>query len=240
MPADNPSERDLLRESLAPGRDCIPVEKLEACLDSIPADLAAHLGSCAHCQCELSLLRSFMREPDGEEAAAVQAVAKRLRVPEVGPTPLPWWKGLLQLRWFSPAAVAAAAMLIAVAAGLEWRHSGAPRLTVPNQPEAEVLRSGSISGIAPEGDLTEVPSRIRWQPVAGAARYQVQLLEVDHTELWSTVIAESQVEIPPAVQAKIVPAKTLLLQVTALNGAGAKLAESGFIRFRLLQKVYSH
>lgn len=242
--ADEPAGRDLIRNAMGPGRDCMPVEMLEQCVDpaSIPPDLAGHLDSCAYCRAELELLRSFLRAPNSDEAKAVRMITKRMQLPgsAAKPAPFSWWKGLFHIRWLSPAAVAMAGVLFAVAVGLEWRHGTEPRINVPNQPETEVLRSGSISVIAPLGDLTEVPNRIAWQPVSGAAQYQVRLLEVDRTQLWNTSTSATEAEIPAAIRSKVVPAKTLLIQVSAMDHSNRKLAESDFVRFRLLQNVYPH
>jgi hypothetical protein len=145
----------------------------------------------------------------------------------------------LQVRWLG-AAVAMAGVLIVVAVGLQWRRGSPPRLDAPNREEREILRSGTISVVSPVGDLKELPTRIQWQPAADAARYDVRLLEVDRSELWTTSTTAAEADIPPAIQSKIVPAKTLLIQVSAFDRADRKLAESESVRFRVLQKVYSH
>ena len=244
MAADNATGRDPIRAALGPGRDCLPVAALERCVDpeSVPAELAAHLGSCFHCRTELDLLRSFLRAPSGDEAEAIGGITERLRLPgtcaEVARSP--WWKDLLQVRRLRLAAVAMAGVFIAIAIGLQWRHGSAPRLNVPNQPEMEVLRSGSIPVIAPTGDITEAPTRIQWQPVPGARQYRIRLLEVDRSELWNTLTSGPEAAIPAPIRSKIVPAKTLLVQVIAFDSSDRKLAESDYVHFRLLQKVYSH
>jgi hypothetical protein len=243
MASERPSEREILREALRPGKNCLPVEKLELCVDAAatPRELAQHLESCAYCRAELDLLRSFCEPVRAGEAEAVRMVAERLHSPRIvqSAAPAPWWKSIFQVRWLSPAAIAMAGVLIAIAVGIQWRHSVAPQLHAPGQPEEDVLRSGSLSVMAPAGDLQTVPDQIRWQTVPGAARYQVRLLEVDHAELWNNSTAESQLDIPPQVRSKIVPAKTLLLHVLAFDSSGRKVAESELVRFRLLQKVYT-
>ena len=133
--------------------------------------------------------------------------------------------------------MAVAAVLIAAAVGVEWRFAGPPALRPAG--ELEVMRSRELELLAPRGDLHETPREIQWQPVAGCAKYGVRLLEVDGTELWKMETAQTRVEIPPQVQERIVPAKTLLCEVVAFDAAGRKTAESETVRFRLLQKVYS-
>ena len=65
-------------------------------------------------------------------------------------------------------------------------------------------------------------------------------MEVDRGELWSAETTATQIDLPPVAENLIVPAKTLLIQVTALDAAGSRIAESESVRFRLLQKLYTH
>ena len=240
------SERDVLRQALTAGSDCPPIEKLELLLEAAPPpDLARHVESCPHCRTELDLLRVFRTAPRDEgETDAVRRIAARLQspIPEVAharpDVREPWWKAIFATRWLSPVAIAAACALIAIAVGIQVRHGSAPGLSTPGAAESEVLRSGSFNVIAPLGDTAEVPQTIRWQAVPDAVRYEVRLLEVDRHELWKTTTTLPQAEIPTPLQAAIVPAKTLLLRVTAFDGSGRKLAESEPAKFRLLQKVY--
>ena len=119
---------------------------------------------------------------------------------------------------------------------VQLRH--APPKLHPPDPNHETLRSGAIQVLAPSGDVQSIPDEIRWEATAGAAQYQIRLLEVDGTELWKTDTAANTIAVPPAVRQRIVPLKTLVLEIAALDGSGRRLAHSGTIRFRLLQKVY--
>ena len=242
----NPLEREILRQSLAAGMDCPPIEKLESLLgqDASSVELARHVETCAHCLTELNLLRSFQTEPrDQEEADAVRLIESRLRPVLDGRAPQEaprrWWTQLFTVRWLSPVAIAAACALIAIAIGLQLKHEPAPTLTAFNSTGGEVLRSGAVSLIAPLGDVTEVPTTVRWQPVPDAVQYEVRLLEVDHHQLWKAGVSLPEANLPRQVQSSIVPAKTLLLQVTAMDSSGRKVAESALSSFRLLQKVYT-
>jgi hypothetical protein len=245
MPFDPRSERRIIAQALVPGKDCPSIEKFEVCIDgnAIPGDLARHLESCAYCRTELDLLRSFHTPPRNEaEAEAVQLITERLRSPRL-PVPRsvePWWRRAFQMRWLSPAVVAVAGMLIAAAVGIQWRHSLEPHLFVPAHPEQDVLRSGTIKVISPSGDIPSVPDKIRWEQTPEAKQYRVSILEVDHTELWFASTAQSSIDLPASVQTRIVPAKTILVHLAAFDSSGRKLAESDFVRFRLLQTVYSH
>jgi hypothetical protein len=234
-------EEDWLKQALGPKKDCLSLEALEMCAgENAPVEFGRHLSSCAHCRAELALFRSFHEGPrDAAEIEATARIADRLHSPrslqpEAAPSPRrSWW----QVRWLGPGAAAVAAALIIGAVGLEWRHRGAPPIDVSTGAE-DTLRSGGITLISPRGDITEAPAQIQWQVVAGAARYEIKLLEVDHTVLWSGSTGDSRIEIPQTARSQIVPAKTLLLQVRAVDSAGRIVAESELSRFRLLQNVY--
>jgi hypothetical protein len=236
-------ERRLLSRALAPGKDCLNVEQLEMCVRGEAApELSQRLEACAHCQAELELLRAFLDGPrNPNEADAVREITRRLQTPRAIPAAAPrrWWREFLQAQWFGPAAMVAAGLLIVTAVGLEWGRRGAPQIYAPGRPEDNVLRSGSLSLFAPSGDLASPPSQIRWQAIDGAAKYEVRLLEVDHSEVWSDSTSAPQTNIPQPVQARMVPAKPFLVQVRAFNSGGRKLAESGVVRFRVLPKVYT-
>jgi hypothetical protein len=250
MPDEGPSEQPILRAALGLGRDCPAIGQLEQLLDQsdpAPSPLSQHVESCSYCQTELHLMRVFQEgKPPEAEEAAVRSVALQLRqrsaeifhAGTASPTNREpsWWRSFWNVRWLSPAALAMAGVLIVVAVSVEWRK-GPPGLRPPS-PEQEVLRSGAIAVIAPVGDLQQAPREIQWQPAPNAVKYQVRLLEVDRTELWKTDTTENRIDLPPQVRALIVPAKTLLCQVSAFDATGRSVAESNVVRFRLLQNVY--
>jgi len=65
----------------------------------------------------------------------------------------------------------------------------------------------------------------------------VNLLEVDHTELWKTETTTVSIQIPGAVRARIQPAKSLLWQVIALDAAGRRLGSSDLEKFRVVPHI---
>jgi hypothetical protein len=69
--------------------------------------------------------------------------------------------------------------------------------------------------------------------VPGAVTYDVALVEVDGTTLWTAKTRSSRVDLPRAVSAKLVPGKTVMWQVTA-RGDGNVLADSGLVKFRVV------
>jgi hypothetical protein len=117
------------------------------------------------------------------------------------------------------------------------RQSAVPALH-PGDQGREVLRSSTLTLTAPVGDLSEAPDEIAWQAVAGAVKYQVRLLEVDRTPLWQAETDAARVALPSGVRNRIVPAKTLLCEVAAFDGAGAKIADSEAVRFRITPSIH--
>jgi hypothetical protein len=244
MPDDVPSEQHIWQAALRPGENCLPVEQLEKLVleDSAPA-LAEHVRSCAYCTTQLQLLREFSAGNLKEsETEAVQLITARLRersdeifgrpgVP--GEAPETWWKTLWRTPWLRPAALALAGLSIVVVLSLQMRIS--PPGIRPPSPEQEVLRSNTISILAPAGDVREVPNEIRWQAAPNAVRYQARLLQVDGAELWKGETATNAIGLPSAIRARVVPAKTLLCQVLAFDASGKQVGQSDTVRFRLLQ-----
>jgi hypothetical protein len=246
MPNKEPSEKQVLQSGLGPGDDCLPVEQLEKFVmegSTPPAPLAEHVKSCTYCRTQVQLLREFdAGTPREIETEAVRLITSRLRARsnEIFPAsrePVevrePWWRAFWRAPWLSPAALALAGILVAVALSLQMRNAP-PGLHPPN-PDREVLRSNAISVIAPTGDIHQAPSEIRWQAAPNAVRYEARLLEVDGAELWIAETPENRIELPAAVRARVVPAKTLLCQVLAFDASGHRVAQSETVRFRLLQ-----
>ena len=137
------------------------------------------------------------------------------------------------VRRISATALSLAAMVIAVVVGLSIRTSKEPALISDGVSGSRMLRSEGVVALAPIGDLIQSPAELRWQPLPGAARYSVKLMEVDHSELWQASLEQTAVPLPAAVREKVVLGKTLLWQVTALDSAGKALANSRLERFRL-------
>jgi hypothetical protein len=252
MSSESRKDEDLLRDALAPGTDCPSIEDLGHYLDERgdPAwrgALQSHLSLCAHCRTELHLLQEFESgEVSAQEAAAVRAVTEQLtrRSSEIlshreaARDRRPGLQEIFTARWLSPAAVAFAGILVIAGVGLEMRKSAAPALHPGSDAGSEILRSSALTVLAPVGDLNEAPGDVQWQPVAGAAKYQVRLLEVDRSQLWRTETADTHTALAVAVRNRIVPGKTILCEVIALDAAGAKIADSEIVRFRVVPKFH--
>jgi hypothetical protein len=250
MPNRDSAENNELRAALGAGRDCPPIEQLEQWLaksGTVSPDMSRHIETCAYCKTELALLRDFQSGALREsEAAPVRIITERLRARSSAILPArpeaqlrdSWWRAFWTVRWLTPAALAAAAVLIFIAVDVQWRNS-APALHAPAAPDQEVMRSGAITVVSPRGDVQQTPAQVRWQPIRGAVKYRVRLMEVDHSELWSAETTEEHIDLPGEAREHIVPLKTLLWEVSGLDSSGRVVAESNSIAFRLLQTVYT-
>ncbi len=256
---DSSFQGELLRASLDRTSECPPVEALAHMLDrpeGADAKMRTHADSCAFCKTELRMLETFREaEIPASDAAAVQQIAARLRVqstraqsaqirPGVSvatPSSSSWIERMIQrvfgAGWLQPAALALAGALLVIAIGLQLRHRSPLLDTTAG---SDVFRSGTFSISSPVGDLQNVPSEIRWEAVPSAAKYEVHFMEVDHRELWKGISTQSSIEVPAEVRPRIVPLKTLLLEVDAFDANGRKVAQSEVVRFRVLQSFYSH
>lgn len=235
-------ERKVLNDALRPGPECIDVEQLARFVDAaLPDDerrrVAAHVDACLTCQAEVAFLQAFTdTRVSREESAAIDGVVSELRR---RPSPIPAARvdepraprsiSLGMLRAF----LAATAALLVVAGSFFMFRSQAPQFPRDIDAGGGATRSLTVTVRGPIGDVTSVPARLEWQAVAGAVRYRARIMEVDRTEVWSAEVGEPGVELPAAVRARIVPAKTLLWDVTAYGVSNAPIAASEIQRFRL-------
>ena len=248
MPNRGPDD-ELLAAALSAGSDCPPLEELEHLLDEQPPPpLKQHLDRCLHCQTELQMLRLFTSAEVAErDKQAVDSIAARLkaRSTAVGTERTAiegresWWRLILAARWLTPAAVTLAVALFVTGVAIELRQGRQPALDTTTG-GAEVYRSSTIAILTPLGDLRQKPTEIRWEAASNAVRYRVRIMEVDRVVLWSTETTAASVELPGTVKTLILPTKTLLVQVSAFDAAGGKIADSEAVRFRLLQSIYTH
>ncbi len=253
MGADvNPIDLKALKAALAPSRACATVEQLSRLCDadhagSADARLAEHVACCLRCRTELALLKQFESAAlrPGDEAAARRIVARLERdvAQMIGSAPAPsaggvperrgvFWEPLQSLRKVIASVLVATAMLL-VALNLRGGDAGAPPLSPDIGGGQPILRSDALAVIGPVGDLETVPTELRWETAPGAASYSVQVMEVDHTEVWNAESRQASVALPAAVRARIVPGKPLLWHVVAKDGSAKTVATSEVQRFRL-------
>ena len=242
-------ESSLLRKVLSRSHACATPFELDSLLadESLGRRAAArlwdHVSCCARCQTELMLLKDFENAaPRPDEEGAVAWISARLerRFSEASARPSPWRArngGLPPRRSVFTAlnlggfAVAAAMLGAAVTIGL--REGRTPDLAQPSLTAPMVLRSAGISTLSPAGDLEAAPDELRWEPQADAGSYSVQVMEVDHAELWSAETRDATIAVPPTLRARIVPGKPLLWEVVAKDAAGRAIGWSGEQRFRI-------
>ena len=217
-----------MRTELEPSQECIPVDRFGSALTEAEQ---THVDTCARCEAELTLWKAFTdSQPAADEGAAVQWIVSELQrrsAPRRPPVPAAAWLSGLRLR--SAIGLAAAAMLSIVGYLALDRE---PRLVAPAPGEA-IYRSAGVEVVSPLGDVARAPDELAWQAVDGAVRYDVQVLEVDRTIVWRTASLSSRVPLPGSVIQLIVPGKTILWEVTAIDASGVAIASSGSQRFRV-------
>lgn len=237
----NPHQPDMLPLASRPGADCLNTDQLATLLEAPTPSTAAlrtHLDSCPHCQTELALLQDFLAaEPSPAEAADLAAVTSALRKnPHWRPAAsgssaqapsASWW----QLLWQRPAALAAG--LAAVAAVGLWLQQSNSELAPLREPNESLVRSVQLDGIRPVGDLAAPPPQLEWNAVSGAVQYRVQLFEVDQNKLWEALTPRNAVALPASARSLMLPRKTLLWSVVAINAEGRTIAASSPQEFRV-------
>lgn len=237
---------DVLRRALGATDDCPTIEELESLAsgDAIATGRwTGHLQACGYCQTELHMLQTFLTEksreatPDAGKAAELLEKKRKEILKQVFSTQasMPWWKSAFTVPRIVQASFAAAAIFLVVGAVLFFRStSSQPQLEARNQTGPEVLRSNTFALLSPVGDVQERPTEMRWEAVPGAASYQVQLLEVDRSQVWKANTTDTRIELPEGIRARIVPAKTLFGEVTALDASGKQIGGTELVRFRLV------
>jgi anti-sigma factor RsiW len=207
-------EDEILKQALAPGPDCLPLEELGRYVDgTLSAQqhnaAARHIERCLTCQAELALMQSMtsVRERDG---------SKKIRV--------------------LPLAVAAAVVAVVAAGSSYVLLRKPPELPPSVTTEPDVTRSLTLGVRSPVGDQREAPRRLEWVASDRAVRYRVRLLEVDRRELWSTTTTAPAAEVPSTVQSSLTPGRTFLWDVTAYDAADRVVSESGLQSFKVLPR----
>lgn len=238
-------DRQSLKSALTGSSDCLRVEQLERLTEEQLRN-HPHVALCPRCQNEVSLLRAFESDtPLPGEGAAVAWIGAQLekRVPKqlglaiasstVGATAQSgtWFSrilGLDKIRILLPVT----AVLVLGGAVLILRYSKEPELQAGNiGQQPAIYRSQEVETIAPVGDLQQTPESLRWVAFPGAADYQVTMMEVDRTEMWSSQTVDNSVTIPASIRAKLIPRKPVLWQVRARDPQGKILASSQTQRF---------
>jgi hypothetical protein len=230
------AERDKAANALGAGVNptsaCIELERLEGALTDAER---AHVNSCPRCQTELALLNRFLSStPAQDEGAAVQWIVSEVRRRRAtgldDRRDVRAVNGLFgRLGWRSLGLAAAALLVVIVGYVANDRE---PPLR--DEPSSTVgYRTEQLMVISPVGDVAVAPSELTWAAVPGAARYDVEVLQVDRTRLWQGSSSAPRVALPASVIAQFVPGKGVIWEVTAVNASGVSIAVSGAQRFRV-------
>ena len=217
---------EILRAALKTTTECLSVEQLQ--LPETESE-KRHLASCARCQAELKIIGQFFSaETTQEEEKHVNWIVKRLERKPVAR--VPGWRSWFTLPRLSAVSLAVASLLVVVSLRMTMHEA-------PVVDESGIgysnFRSGVVKVNTPSGDVANAPQLFAWEAVPGAARYHVTLMEVDQNIVWSAEINTFSIAIPEAIRVKIVPAKTLLWQVAAIDASGKAIASSSPERFRV-------
>lgn len=219
------------RSDLQPTSQCVALERLGA---ELTAAERIHVETCARCQAELALWQAF-NEPSRNQAEteAVEWIVTRLQharlaSPRSAASPpaqrfaRTHFRGLLGV---------AAAIMVAVTLGyVVWDREPAVGPSVGEQ----VYRTASIDIVSPSGDIAGPPKELVWVASPAAVRYDVRVQEVDGIVIWRATSLSARVDLPDDVIVRVVPGKTLIWDVIALDDSGRAVAQSGAQRFRVL------
>lgn len=237
--ADNTQTAKIWQEAAAATKDCLPLEVLEQMADNTSRDARAqaHLASCAHCQTELAMLKSFEQStPSADEGAAVAWIAAQLERAQNAPAAqqkvarVPFWRAMFRVPVMAGAAALAAVLIF----GISLYHGGSdePGRLNPGVGSGQ-FRSGSIHLVSPIADQPGAPAEFHWDAVQGASSYSVELKDVAGVTLATAKSAQNVLPITPEMKAVMVSGKPLKWRVTALNADGKEIANSSTEQFKV-------
>ena len=234
-------DRAFFEAAMGRTESCPSIEALAGAAEN--PEIRKHVDECVHCRSELALMQSFeTADPRPEEVASVQWIeGELLRRPPVVAVPpqRSAWPRLWDVIGFglrphprAAISMAAACLVVGVIGAVYFQRGRTPEITGPDS--SAVMRSSHIAPVGPVGDIDQPPSEFRWEAVPGAARYEFRLLEVDRTMVWSTQSANSQLDIPAEIRVRMVPARSFLWEVSALNSSGEKIGSTDLQTFHIL------
>lgn len=235
---------------------CPPPESfLEAEVEGLSAEerraLDAHADRCPACAAERDLARMFEAAPDEADVRPedLSYVVSRLERPEeslpvrpasnVTPFPGPRRESG-EPRAVKPSVRSsrsllrfAAAAVLVLGGLLGYRAFQSPEPVLPNLEERGVMRGSEVEVLAPLGDVTEIPTELRWVPKGGAAFYRVRMIAVDDAVLWEGTALAPPARLPEEVAGRLHRAVLYTWTVEALDASGAPLAISEPVRFKV-------
>lgn len=231
------------RAALSPISGCLSLESLEPFAGEsshgFAPEAAAHLAGCPRCQAELAMLRGFESEASPHNEDEREAVAwvtaqmeQRMDRRASQSSALPRMP-LRNIFFRSPYPVAAAALAMSAVAIFAYISQTRPLPLRVAPLENQVMRARDVRVTGPSGDLDRPPETFAWEAFPGAAKYSVELLEVDGTLFWKGESAQNFLVTTPALRDRIRPGKSLFWRVVALDASGKILASSSQEKFRV-------
>jgi hypothetical protein len=183
-------------------------------------------------QADLLWVKSELQQR-ASQIVASEASPRSIRASHVSPAPRAkraWLPSFLTPKSLT---LAGATLAVLLAAGLYFQQPDQPAAPGP----APIWRSEQFAALSPAGDLSQAPAEFRWEAVAGATSYHLELLEVDGTVVWSNATTQTTVEIPNNVRAKLTPGRAFQWRVVAENATGARIASSHLQTFHILATI---
>jgi hypothetical protein len=237
--AENDFNSQSWRDALSADKDCLSLDVLQKLAEGASdAKFSQHLAQCPHCQAELAMLKSFeSARPSENEGAALAWIAAQLEQKQgraSSRAPVPLWRNFLRVPYLAGAVALALVVGLGISLYISDRE---PRSLPVNVPGMETTRSGSVRLTGPSGDLDRAPEDFRWEAYPGAKNYRVEVLEVDGTVLWSKESPQNFAAASSVMKKKMLPGKSLLWRVTAIDDSGKALATSSQERF--LVKIHN-
>lgn len=184
---------------------------------SAPAELEAHLASCAACRAELDALRQVLVVVDGELQRVLASdpspdLVARIRsaVALSGDAP----SGRLAPAW-GPLLAAAAVLAVGLAVVVRTERGGEPVTVAPSASPGEPARAPRVADGVPAVTPTAAPTPIRPAPAVrrsepAAAEVLVPAGEADTLLRLVALVHQQRAAAPPVLASANVPATDLL------------------------------
>lgn len=233
---------ELLKDAFSRSAECPALESLAYDLE-LPdgnrkrAAAEDHVRICANCRTNLELARGFEAGAiRPEEEKTVAWITAHMKLPGEPVRPAverreSWWSRLTSTQFAAPALAAAAVLVVAV--GIAVQRQGQIGDPIGVDLRDDRVRAGGIALATPVGDLTRTPAEFCWSSVPGSAAYNVAVTEVDRTKVYEGRAEGVCMPTPAPVRKALVPGKTLLWRVVAIDGSGRAVASSETETFRI-------
>ncbi len=120
--------------------------------------------------------------------------------------------------------VTAAACLLVASAVIYFR---------PHRTDSTMRRSGPFTAVAPAGQAAEPPAEFQWNPLPGAAKYELKLMDADRAVVWIADTTHTSIAVPINIRLDLRPARPYAWQVTARGAKGENLGATNLQSFHI-------